>query len=115
MTKSAKYVHRMLQVHKKEFDEFKVVHDNFALNQTKHQNEFNKAGEKIREICNEWENKLCKQSEKGGYSHFTPKLAESFRAEVRKHFSMIDHVGVKVSYDPDITSNNSFILKKISL
>jgi len=115
MQKYKEYVDRMLLAHKDEFDNFRVVHDRYALEQAKYQDEFNDLGEKIREIINDWENKLCKQSEVGGYSHYTPKLAEKFHEEVRKHFSMIDFVGIKVNYNPNTTKGNDFLLKKISL
>ncbi len=115
MQKYKEYVDRMLLTHKTQFDEFKHIHDRYVLEQGKFQDEFNESGEKIREILNEWENKLCKQSEVGGYSHYTPKLAEKFREEVRKHFSMIDFIGVKVSYNPSSTKADDFLLKKISL
>lgn len=115
MSKSREYVERMLDIHKKDFEQFKLVHDQYALDQTKYQEAFNKEGERIQEILIEWENKLCKQSEKGGFSQFTPKLAESFRSEVRKYFPMIDYLGVKVSYDPSTTNKDVFVLKKISL
>lgn len=114
-TKYKEYVDRMLEAEKELFDAFKKVHDEYALNEDKLQDAFNKEGEKILEVLNEWENKLCNQSEKGGYSAFTPKLAEKFREEVKKHFPMIDHIGIQVSFAPVEASNDPFILKRIDL
>lgn len=115
-TKYKEYVTRMLEAEKELFGEFKKLHDEYSLNQEKLQTKFNEEGKKIVDIVHEWENKLCKQSEKGGYSHFTPKLAEKFQEEVKKHFPLIDHVGIQVQYAPvTVSDNDAFILKKIDL
>lgn len=88
------------------FEKFQRLHDRYALDEERWQEKFNKEGEKILNVIREYENKLCFQSEKGGYSHFTPKLSEKFREEVKKHFSMIEHIGLKMEV---------FELKKIKL
>ena len=106
MTKYREYYEKMINNNKEVFEKFQMLHDRYALDEEKWQEEFNKEGEKILEVIREYENKLCSQSEKGGYSNFTPKLAEKFREEVKKHFSMIEHIGIKVEV---------FELKKIKL
>ncbi|MBU0845847.1 hypothetical protein KKH23_01430 [Patescibacteria group bacterium] len=106
MTKYREYYQKMVDNNKEVFENFQRLHDRYVLDEEKWQEEFNKEGEKILLVIQEYENKLCSQSEKGGYSHFTPKLAEKFREEVRKHFSMIDHIGIRVDV---------FALKKIKL
>lgn len=107
----------MLETHKDEFEEFRKVHDEYEKDEDAMQTKFNSEGEKIMEIVNEWENKLCKQSEKGGYGNFTTGLAEKFRGELRKDFPSIDYVGVTVSHTPPMNTNSieGFNLKKISL
>jgi hypothetical protein len=104
MTKYREYYQKMLNNNEELFENFQRLHDRYALDEERWQEEFNKEGEKILNVVREYENKLCSQSEKGGYSHFTPKLAEKFKEEVRKHFSMIDHIGIKMEV---------FALKKI--
>lgn len=106
------YVERMLNAEKKVLESFRVIHDNYALDNEKWQDEFNKEGEKVLEIVREWEDRLCRDTERGMYSNFSTKLAEKFQAEVKKHFPMIDHVGIKISYE---TSSKDFVLKKITL
>jgi len=106
-------VNRMLEANPDLFKEFKLVHDNYSIEQERIQDKFNEIGAKVMEIVNEWENKLCRQSEKGGYSQFSPKLAEKFRDELRKLFPYIDHIGIQVSYAPIL--NNEFSLRKINV
>ena len=113
MTKYKEYVQRMVEKNKELFDSFKLLHDKYALNEEIWQDEFNKEGEKILVIVRDWENKLCSQSEKSGYSKFTTNLSEKFRAEIKKSLPMIDHIGIKISKTP--TPENSFNLKKINL
>jgi hypothetical protein len=96
----------MLEENKKVFDEFKLLHANYGMNEEKYQNEFNTEGEKILKIVNEWENKLCSQSEKAGYANYTGNLAEKFQAELRSTFPLIDHVGI-------VSVKSTFKIKKL--
>lgn len=91
------YFNRMIEANKEVFESFRVVHDKYALDEEKYQDEFNKEGEKILLITHEWENKLCMQSEKAGYGGYTSGLAEKFQAEVKREFPLIDHMGIVVS------------------
>ncbi len=99
----------MLEAEKPAFDEFKKIHDEYALNEDKNQAEFNKEGEKIQKIIQVWEDKLCRQSEKAGYSNYTGGLAEKFRTELKKFFPMLDYIGIVTKKEPD------FFMKKINL
>lgn len=108
-TKYREYVDRMLEFHKKEFGEFKKVHDEYVLDEEDLQEKFNKAGEKITPIIREWENRLCRQSDKAGYGNFTSKLAEKFQSELKKHFSKMDQLGLIVETQP------VFAVKRIQL
>lgn len=117
--KYQQYFKRMLEVEKELFDNFRVLHDNYALNPEKYQKEFNKEGERALQVIAHWETKLCRQSEIGGYSFSTPKLAEKFREEIRQNFPEIDRIGIIL--EEDISQNNlknsqeNFYIKKISL
>ena len=94
----------MLEHNKELFDDFRKIHDKYILDQENLQNEYNKIGAEIINIINEYEDRLCRQSEKGGYGSFTTKLSEKFRNEIKKEFSHIDYIGIQV-----------FNIKKISL
>ena len=105
MTKFKEYFQRMVEQNKNDFESFKIIHDEYALNPDRNQDKYNKEGKKIMFIIKEWESKLCHQQEKT-YSQYTGNLAEKFMEEVRKEFPMIDHIGIIVK---------KFKLKKISL
>ncbi len=127
MQKFKAYVQKMLDIEKDSFVNFRILHDNYALNPNKFQEEFNKEGEKILTIIRVWENKLCMQSEKAGYGTYTSNLAEKFQEEVRKHFPEIVNIGLKVETksNPRLlrstlrtipnTQTNIFQIKKIDL
>jgi 5-methylcytosine-specific restriction endonuclease McrBC regulatory subunit McrC len=106
MAKYKEYFDKMIEENKDIFEKFKTLHNNYSMDKDKYQEEFNKEGEKILAIAHEWENKLCSQSEKAGFSSYTGNLAEKFQAELKNLFPLIDHVGIVVK---------RFTLKKISL
>lgn len=109
MTKYKEYVKKMIDGNKDAFEEFKRLHDNYALDEEKWQGEFNKEGEKIMKIVHEWENRLCMQSEKAGYGNYTGGLAEKFKEELKKTFPMVDYIGIVSKKEP------TFFIRKISL
>jgi gamma-glutamylcysteine synthetase len=109
MTKYRTYVKRMLDTNKKLFEDFRKIHDKYALDEEAWQEKFNKEGEKVLLLVHEWEDKLCRQSEKAGYGSFTTSLAEKFQAELKKEFPLIDHVGILVKKTP------SFNIRRIRL
>lgn len=114
MVKYKEYVQRMLNEEKEIFERFKKLHDEYALNPEALQEKFNTEGEKVLAIVRDYENRLCRNSEQGGYSHFTPKLAEKFQAEVKRYFPFIDHIGLKtIKHIP--SDLNPFNIKRIRL
>jgi hypothetical protein len=125
MTKFKEYYKRMVEENKEMFDSFAQLHMDYSMDEDKFQNQFNKDGEIILKVIHEWENKLCSQSEKAGYSNYTGGLSEKFQAEVRSHFPLIDHIGIIVTPKksaPEITLKRvnlspvpAFNLKKIRL
>lgn len=106
MTKYKEYAQRMIRENQAAFGAFRKTHDLYSTDNEKYQEEFNREGEKILAIIREWENKLCLQSEKGGYAKFTGGLAEKFQAEIKAFFPLIDHIGIKT---------NLFSIKHIKL
>lgn len=103
--KYIEYVDRMMSLHKKEFDSFQEIHDKYALNEDKHQEQYNKIGKKIMLISKQWENKLCMQSEKGGYGGYTTKLAEKFQGEMVKRFPEYNSIGIIVEKEEPFSLN----------
>ena len=116
MRKYQEYYKRMINANKEAFDNFRLIHDKYILDPEKYQENLNVEGEKIMTIVRDWENKLCMQSEKGGYGVFTSKLSEKFMNEVRNDYPKIDSVGIiiKDQNNKDKTQN-PFSLKKINL
>lgn len=100
------YVEKMLDENKAVFDSFRLTHDNYGLNPQKYQDEFNLQGEKVLEIVREYEQRLCSNQERGMYNVFSGKLADKFQQELKVHFPLIDHIGLKTE---------KFTIKKISL
>lgn len=97
MTKFKEYYNRMVAENKEAFDSFTDSHFEYSTDEDKYQEVFNREGEKILKIIHEWEDRLCKTSEKAGFSSYTGNLAEKFQEEVRSHFPLIDHVGIIVN------------------
>lgn len=115
MTKYKEYFDKMVSENKEAFGKFTQIHFEYSIDQDKQslaggtskiQEQFNKEGQVVLQIIHEWEDKLCKQSEKAGFGSYTAGLAEKFQAEVKSHFPLIDHIGIVV---------NKFSLKKIKL
>jgi len=104
-TKYKQYVELMYKNHEDDFEKFRPVHDKYANNPDEQQNNLNEKGRKIMNIILQWEDKLCRQSEKGGYGSYTTALAEKFRAEIKKDFPHIDSIG--------ITRKKAFELRQI--
>ena len=107
----------MVEENKEAFGRFTQVHFEYSTNEDKYQEKFNHEGEDVLKIIHEWEDKLCKQSEKAGFGKYSGNLAEKFQKEVRSHFPLIDHVGIVVnpSTTKVVLDKKIFKLKKISL
>ena len=112
MTKYRQYYQKMVEENKDAFDRFTQKHFEYSTDEEKYQEEFNREGAKILEIIHEWEDRLCKNSERAGFGSYTTNLAEKFQKEVRDHFPLIDHVGIIVKQpSPKV----DFTLKRIKL
>jgi len=114
--KYVEYVQMMLEQHAQEFSAFRKVHDAYQLNQEVHQDKFNADGKAILDIVRDFEDRLCNRSEGSGYGKYTSNLAEKFQGEVKKHFPMIEHIGVVVSNGNNKKDEEDlFAIKKIDL
>ncbi len=109
---------QMIKDHKDLFDRFKVIHENYSLDEKKHQDEFNEVGREVMAIVRKYEDILCRRSEETGHGGYTAALAEKFQNEVRRNFPKIDSVGVKKLIMKPIETKPApslFTLKKIGL
>lgn len=94
MTKHQQYFQDMLESHKKLFDEFSHIHNEYVNDAQKWQPTFNEKGQEVLQIIRRYENMLCAKSESGKYSKFSSKLADKFWGMIRAKFSKIDFVGM---------------------
>jgi hypothetical protein len=116
MTKYKEYFLKMLEENNEVFTEFEKLHNLYSSDEDKYQDQYNKEGAKVLDLVREYENKLCRQTEKGMYNVFSPKLSEKFQEEVKKKFPLFDHIGLKVEYTSPVnnaTNEEPFIIKKI--
>lgn len=108
----------MVSANKELFDEFKAIHDRYGMEEDKLQSEFNRVGTKVQVILKQWEDKLCGRSEGSGYASYSGGLAQKFQDEVRRHFPMVDNIGIireTVEVAPAVVEVPLFNLKKINL
>ncbi|MDO8657429.1 MAG: hypothetical protein Q7K55_01715 [Candidatus Levybacteria bacterium] len=94
MTKHKQYFEDMLTYNKELFDEFKVIHDKYAIDPKTFKEEFNEKGQEAMDIIRRYENMLCGKSEGGKFSKFSGNLSDKFRELIREHFPKIDFVGI---------------------
>ena len=95
MTKSQQYFQDMLENHKDLFNAFKVIHDNYALDAKKYQEQLNELGDEVLKIIRRYENMLCATSEGGKYSKFSNKTADKFWEYIRAYLPKIDSIGLR--------------------
>lgn len=95
MTKYQKYFQDMLENNKEAFSDFQTIHDKYAADPERYQDEFNKKGALIIETIRKYENLLCSHSEGSKYGKFSSKLSDKFWATVRGKFPKIDFVGLQ--------------------
>jgi hypothetical protein len=98
MTKYKQYFKEMLSGNQVVFDDFKKIHDQFATDRMKYQEEFNRQGEVVVEIIHDWEKRLCARMEGGKNGVYSANLSEKFKDEIKKVYPQIDLVGVKLSF-----------------
>lgn len=91
------------------FAEFEEIHNKYTLDQKTWQREFNQKGEEVLGVIRQYENRLCRQTEGGGYGKFASNLADKFHEEVKAHFPKIDDIGLQ----PEETK--TFVFRKINL
>ncbi len=95
MTKYQQYYQNMWDANKEILASFLDIHDKFKSDRKKYSKEFNDKGKRVREIMEEWDQRLCKQMEKGSNGVFSSKVSEKFWNEVKKDYPLIEFVGVE--------------------
>lgn len=78
------------------FEKFSQIHDHFKSAQD-NKTEFDSVGKQVVRILDEAENRLCSKMENTSHGKYSSNLADKFRVEVRKHFPLIDLVGVTIN------------------
>lgn len=87
----------MVAENKELFEEFKVIHDKYAQDDTKYQDEFNRVGERVVEIIRDHELHLTSKAESGQFAKYSSSLADKFWERIRRDYPEIDFVGAKIS------------------
>ena len=95
MTKYQQYYQKMWDENKDVLGSFLTVHDRFKTDRKKYSHEFNSEGKAVRELIEDWDQRLCHQMEKGKNGMFSAKVSEKFWNEVKKDFPLIELVGVE--------------------
>ena len=96
--KYKEYYQKMVDQHPDKFAAFLKVHDAFVSDPEKNETAFHTEGQKILDIIRDWDRRLCASMGRGKFSGYTQQLSEKFWNEVRKDFSLIDKVGVKIRH-----------------
>jgi uncharacterized protein (DUF2249 family) len=94
MAKYKKQVEEMLEIHSDIFTPFKELHDRYAQDPERFQDEYNEKGQEALRVIRRYENNLCNKSESGRYGKFSTSLSDKFWSEIRIHFPKIDSVGM---------------------
>ncbi len=99
MSRYKKLFKEMVEKNPEVFTEFKEIHDKYEKDNNKYREEFNRIGEPVVELIDQYIDDLCRTSEGAGYGMNSTKLPDLFRTEVRKEFPSIDDVGIEVEYN----------------
>lgn len=97
--KYKQYVQKMIDDHEAVFAKFRPIHDGYKVEPREWSAQFHEVGRDVMDLARDYERRLCSGMERGKNSVFSAKVAEKFWAELRLHFSHIERVGVKSSFD----------------
>ena len=95
MSEYRKMIAFMLEQNKELFDNFKEIHDEYAMNPKEWQKLFNQYGSEILDVIRDYERKLLVKMGSGKYGQFSTNVSDKYWDEVRKIFPKIDFVGIK--------------------
>lgn len=91
----------MFEQNREQFMHFMLLNNAYGQDKRSLKQQFDEEGIKIQKIVQEWEDKLCKQMEKGENGAYSAKLGEKFQQEVQKYFPFYHEVGVKIRFVGD--------------
>ncbi|EKD85074.1 MAG: hypothetical protein ACD_38C00091G0007 [uncultured bacterium] len=74
---------------------FKLLHDKYETDPNTYQDQYNKVGEAVMKLIQEYENMLTSSTEKSGYGKYAANLSDKFRSAVKTIFPKIDFIGVQ--------------------
>ncbi len=94
--KYKEYYQKMVDQQPEKFAAFLKIHDAYVTDPANNEAAFHTEGLKILDIIRDWDRRLCSSMGRGKFSGYTQQLSEKFWNEVRKDFSLIDKVGVRV-------------------
>jgi len=97
--KYKKYFQDMSDQYELLFSNFQPIHDGYKQDRKKWSQQFHQEGQKVVEVVQDWEHRLCAGMERGNNAVFSSKLSEKFWAEVKGRFSHIELVGAKSNLD----------------
>jgi len=86
----------MIEANKELFNKFRDVHDKYANDEEKYQEEFNAVGGKVVDLIRDYELRLTAKSESGQFAKYSSNLADKFWNRIRRDFPQIDFVGTKI-------------------
>lgn len=94
--KYLKFYELMTERNSELFDEFQIIHDKFVLNPNESADLFHKQGREVLDVIRDWERRLCAGMERGVNAVYSQKVSEKFWGEVKKRFSLIEKVGLRI-------------------
>ena len=77
------------------FDQFGILHNQYALEPRKYKVEFNRLGERIMTLVRRYKSRLCSHSENSGFGKFSGGLTGKFWEKLTLDYPRIDEVGIK--------------------
>ncbi len=95
--KFKQYFEEMFAANQEKMLKFMLLNQDYRQNKVKKHEEFNQQGTEIKEIVEEYLDKLCHKMEKGQYSSYSNKLADKFLEEVTRYFPYYHEIGIKIS------------------
>lgn len=86
---------QMLKDNEEILSEFKLLHDKYATEPDKYQDQYNKEGEAVLEIVQKYEKMLTSHTENSGYGKYAVNLSDKFRSAVKLLFPKLDFIGIQ--------------------
>jgi hypothetical protein len=99
-TKYLKFYELMTEKNSELFDRFQKIHDEYLVDSKKNEAKFHQEGQEVLDVIRDWERRLCSGMERGVNAVYSQKVSEKFWGEVKKRFSLVEKIGIKVRVKP---------------